>query len=227
MLSVALILSVSYLLGSIPGSLLVGKTLHGIDIRNHGSGNAGATNTFRVLGWKSGLLATVIDLGKGILAAGYIATFRVDVLPPGFGFWDAATVVCLMAGAAAVVGHMYPVWAGFKGGKGVNTTAGMLLALTPATMLLTIGIFLLVLFASRYVSLASLSAALTFPSAIAISKYLLNSNALDASILFFGLALATGIFLAHASNIRRLLAGNENRIRTFRPARGMKGRGEL
>ncbi len=227
MLSVALILMLSYLVGSIPGSILVGKLMHGIDIREHGSGNAGATNTFRVLGWKSGMLATIVDLGKGILAAGFIATFRVDTLPPGFGFWDAATVVCLMAGVAAVMGHMYPIWAGFKGGKGVNTTAGMLLALTPATMLLTIGIFLLVLFLSRYVSLASLSATVTFPSAIAISKYLLDSNAIDASILFFALVLATGIFLAHASNIRRLLDGNENRIRTFRPAQGMKGRGEL
>ncbi len=227
MLSVALILILSYLAGSVPGSILVGKLMHGIDIRQHGSGNAGATNTFRVLGWKSGLLATIIDLGKGILAAGTIATLRLDTLPPGFGFWDAATVVCLMAGAAAVIGHMYPIWADFKGGKGVNTTAGMLLALTPATMLMTMGIFVLVLLVSRYVSLASLSAAVTFPSAIAISKYMLDSNALDASILFFALALATGIFLAHRSNIRRLLDGNENRIRSFRPARGMKGRGEL
>jgi len=227
MLSVALIIVLSYLAGSVPGSVFIGKALHGIDIREYGSGNAGATNTFRVLGWKSGVLATVVDLGKGLLAAGVIATLRVDVIPAGFGFWDVDTVIRLTAGASAVIGHMYPLWAGFRGGKGVNTTAGMLLALTPATMGLTLAVFAIVLFSSRYVSVASLSAAFTFPTAIAVSKYALHSDSLDASILFFGIVLATGIFVAHRSNISRLLAGTENRIRTFKPAGGMKGRGEV
>lgn len=227
MLSLSTILILSYLVGSIPASVWIGKVLYKTDLRKFGSGNAGATNAFRVLGWKAGTLATCVDLGKGLLAAGLIASLRLDDLPSGFGFWQLESVIRLMAGVAAVIGHMYPVWADFKGGKGVNTTAGVLFALTPTTMLITIGVFGLVLFSSRYVSLASLSAAVAFPSAIAIRKYIFHVEALDASLLFFGLALAISIFLAHRSNIRRLLDGKENRIRTFRPARGMRGRGEL
>lgn len=227
MLSLTVIMVLSYLAGSIPGSILTGMVFHGIDIRQHGSGNAGATNTFRVLGWKSGVLATVIDLGKGMLAAGVISTIRIDALPAGLGFWDAATVVSLIAGVCAVLGHMYPVWAGFKGGKGVNTTAGMLIALTPVTMALTLGVFVIVLVATRYVSVASLSAVATYPTAIAISKYVLHSPVLDASILFFAVALAIVLFLAHRQNIVRLMNGNENRLRTFRPGGGMHGRGEV
>lgn len=227
MLSLAAIIVLSYLIGSIPGSILVGKVFHGIDVRNHGSGNAGATNTFRVLGWKSGVLATIIDLGKGIVAAGYISGLRIDAIPGGFGFWDAATVVSLIAGVSAVVGHMFPVWAGFKGGKGVNTTAGMLIALTPGTMALTLAVFVLVLVLTRYVSVASLSAIVTYPMAIGISKYLLDSSVLDASIFVFALFLAIGLFVAHRTNIQRLMNGTENRLRTFRPGRGMHGRGEV
>lgn len=227
MLSVALILVLSYLVGSIPASVWVGKLAYGIDLRSHGSGNAGATNTFRVLGWKAGVVVSIIDLGKGLLAAGVIATLRVDALPAGLGFWEVDSVVRLMAGVTAVIGHMYPIWAGFRGGKGVSTTAGMLLALTPGVMLLTLGVFALVLFLSRYVSVASLTATFTYPTAIAIKKYVLHAEGLDASVFVFSLALATAIFLAHRSNIQRLLAGSESRISTFRPARGMKGRGEI
>lgn len=227
MLSVMVIVALSYLVGSVPGSVWVGKALYGIDIRQHGSGNAGATNTFRVLGWKAGVLATIVDLGKGLLAAGVIASIRLDDLPSGIAFWQIETVVRLLAGVAAIVGHMFPVWARFKGGKGVNTAAGVLFALTPITMMITLGVFALVLFSSRYVSLASLSAAVAFPSAIAIRKYLFGVEALDGSLLVFSILFALGIILAHRANIKRLLSGTESRIRTFRPARGMRGRGEL
>lgn len=227
MQSVILILVLSYLAGSIPASVWVGKLAHGIDLRQHGSGNAGATNAFRVLGWKAGSVAALVDLGKGILAAGLIATIRIDDLPSGLGFWEVESVVRLMAGVAAVVGHMYPVWAGFKGGKGVNTTAGVLFAITPMVMVITLGVFFAVLVLSRYVSVASLAATITYPSAIVIEKYLLNTEGYDASIVFFSLALAISIFVAHRSNINRLLSGQESRIRSFRMARGMKGRGEI
>ena len=219
MLSLLVILLLSYLAGSIPGSLWVGKGLYGVDVRNHGSGNAGATNVFRVLGWKAGALATVVDLGKGLLAAGVIATLRIDDLPYGLPFWHVETVVRLLAGVAAVVGHMFPVWAHFRGGKGVNTSAGVLFALTPVNMLIALGVFLIVLFSSRYVSLASMSAAVAFPSAIAIRKYLFGVDSLDASILFFSLFLALIIIWAHRSNIKRLLAGTESRIGSFRAGR--------
>jgi glycerol-3-phosphate acyltransferase PlsY len=227
MLSLLVILVLSYLVGSIPGSVWVGQLLYGIDVRQYGSGNAGATNVFRVLGWKAGLLATVIDLGKGVLAAGVIATLRLDDLPSGFLHWHIETVVRLMAGIAAVLGHMFPIWAGFRGGKGVNTSAGVLLALTPVTTLITVGVFVMVLLLSRYVSLASITAAIAFPSAVAIRKYVFGIESLDSSLLIFGIVLAVLVIWAHRANIRRLLSGTENRVRSFRPARGMLGRGEL
>lgn len=227
MLSLVIILLLSYLVGSIPSSLWVGKFIYGIDLRQYGSGNAGATNAFRVLGWPAGVTSTVIDLGKGLLAAGVIATIRVDGLPSGLEFWHIETVVRLLAGVAAVVGHMFPVWAKFKGGKGVNTSAGVLFALTPITMFMTLGVFAVVLLSSRYVSLASITAALSFPSIIAIRKYVFGIDALEPSLLVVGIVLALAIVAAHHTNIRRLLSGTENRVRSFRPAKGMRGRGEI
>lgn len=227
MLSIAVIILLSYLVGSIPGSVSVGKLFYGIDLRDHGSGNAGATNTFRVLGWKAGVLATIIDAGKGYLAAGYIATLRIDTIPQGLGFWDAATVVSLVAGMAAIVGHMYPIWAGFRGGKGVNTAAGLLLALTPVSMAIALTVFALVLFISRYVSLASLAATAAFPVTIALRKYAFGVDHLDASLLFLSLIMAAGIFYGHRGNIQRLRSGTESRVGSFKPAKGMREKGEL
>ena len=228
MLSVTVILILSYLVGSIPGSLWAGKGLYGIDLREHGSGNAGATNAFRVLGWKAGVIATIIDLGKGLFASGVIAFLRIDPIPTwGLVPWQAVTVVCLLAGLAAIVGHMFPIWAKFEGGKGVNTAAGVLFALSPLTMAITLGVFVVVLLTSRYVSLASILAAITFPSAVAIRRYLFDIESLDPSLLVFGALMALGIIIAHRTNIQRLLRGNENRVGSFRPAKGMRGRGEL
>lgn len=227
MISLVVILGLSYIVGSIPASVWIGKALYGVDVRQHGSGNAGATNAFRVLGWKAGILATCVDVGKGLLAAGVIATIRVDDLPAGPGVWEIGTVVRLLAGIAAVGGHMYPIWANFQGGKGVNTSAGVLLALTPISMYITLAVFFLVLISSRYVSLASLSAAIAFPSTIAVRKYLFGIDSLDASLLILSILMALGLFWAHRANIKRLLSGTENRIRTFRPARGLRGRGQL
>lgn len=227
MLSLTVILILSYLVGSIPGSVWVGKLMYGEDVRTYGSGNAGATNVFRVLGWKAGILATIVDLGKGLLAAGVIASLRFDALPSGIEVWQMETVVRLMAGIAAVMGHMYPIWAGFRGGKGVNTAGGVLFALTPITMWITLGVFVVVLLSSRYVSLASLSAVIAFPSTIAIRRYVFGIEALDPSLLIFSGVMALAIIVAHRANINRLLTGTESRIRSFRPARGMRGKGEI
>ena len=227
MLSLVVILVLSYLAGSIPGSVWVGRWLYGIDVRDHGSGNAGATNVFRVLGWKAGMLSALVDLGKGLFSAGVIASIRLDDLPSGLEFWHIETFVRLLAGIAAIIGHMFPVWARFKGGKGVNTAAGVLFALTPITMWIVLGVFVVVLFSSRYVSLASMSAAVSFPTAVAIRKYVFHTDALDPSLLIFGIIFAVGIIIAHRANIKRLLNGTENRVRKFRLARGMRGRGEL
>lgn len=227
MASIAVILLLSYLAGSIPGSVWMGQLLHGVDVRKHGSLNAGATNVFRVLGWKAGVLSTIVDLGKGLLAAGVIASIRIDELPSGFAFWQVESVVRLLAGIAAIVGHMLPIWARFRGGKGVNTAAGVLFAITPKTMWIVIGVFALVLFSSRYVSLASIVAAIMFPATIAIRMFVFNIEALDRSLLLFGSIFALAILYAHRSNIQRLIAGTENKVQNFRLAHGMRGRGEL
>ncbi len=227
MLNAIVIVVLSYLAGSIPGSLWVGRALNGVDVRQHGSGNMGATNTFRVLGWKAGVLATLIDVGKGLLAAGIIATIRVTPEVIEFPFWNSDVFYQMVAGVAAVGGHMYPIWAGFRGGKGMNTAAGVLFAITPYSMWITVTVFLLVVLTTRYVSLGSLVGAVTFPSTVAIRKYVFGIDRLDASILVMSLLIAAGLIYAHRTNISRLLSGTENRIRTFRPAKGMAGRGEL
>jgi acyl phosphate:glycerol-3-phosphate acyltransferase len=211
MASLILIIILSYLVGSIPASVWIGKKIYGVDVRQHGSGNAGATNAFRVLGWKAGVLSTAVDVGKGLFAAGVIATIRIDMLPV-LPFWETSTVVRLVAGLAAVAGHMYPLLAGFRGGKGVNTSAGVLFALTPVTMLITLGAFGLMLLLFRYVSLASITAALVFPVTVAVRKYVFGIETLDASLFILSLVMAAGIIIAHRANIQRLLRGTESRV---------------
>ena len=228
MLSLSLILLISYFLGSIPGALWSSKALHGVDIRNYGSHNAGATNAFRVVGWQAGVLATIVDMGKGYLSAGVVASVvRMDPLPALSVFgWKTPVIVGLLAGLAAIVGHMFPIFARFEGGKGVNTAAGILLALTPLTTLYTMGVFLVVLLSSRYVSLGSITAAVAFPILVAIRKYGFGVD-IDGSLLVVGIVIATAIVVAHRSNIGRLLRGNENQVSSFSPAQGMLGRGEI
>ena len=228
MLSLIVILLASYFLGSVPGALWSSKALHGVDIRNYGSHNCGATNAFRVVGWQAGALATVVDFGKGLVSAGVVASLvRIDPLPAlGIFGWNPEVVIALLAGLMAVVGHMYPIFARFNGGKGVNTAAGMLFALAPITMAITLAVFAVVLFSSRYVSLASITSAAGFPILVAIRRYAFGAE-LDPSILIFGALLAVSIIVAHRSNIQRLLNGTESQIISFQPAQGMLGRGEL
>ena len=227
MISIVVILALSYLAGSIPGSVWIGKAFYKTDVRQYGSRNAGATNAFRVLGWKAGLLTSLVDVGKGLFAAAVIATIRVDDLPSGFEVWQIETVVRLLAGIAAIVGHMFPAWARFRGGKGVNTTAGVLFAITPITMWIVLAVFAAVLIISRYVSLASMAAAIMFPMTIAIRKFVFHIDALDTSVLVFGGLFAIGIIAAHYSNIQRLVKGTENKVRHFRLARGLRNQGKL
>ncbi len=228
MLSLFLIVLISYFLGSIPGALWSSKGLYGVDIRNYGSKNAGATNAFRVVGWQAGVLATIVDMGKGYLSAAVVASYvRVDPLPAlGIFGWDVDVLVGLIAGLAAIVGHMFPIFARFEGGKGVNTAAGILLGLAPLTMLYTMIVFAVVLFSSRYVSLGSITAAAAFPTIAAIRRYGFGAD-IDPSLIVVGILIATAIIVAHRSNIGRLLRGNENEVGSFAPAQGMLGRGEL
>lgn len=223
------ILLASYIVGAIPTSLIAGKMLKGIDIREFGSGNAGGTNAFRVLGWKPGLAVTLIDIVKGIVAAvSVVAFFRHH---PIGDFPDLNDVALrLLAGMSAVIGHVFTLFAGFRGGKGVSTAAGMLIGIAPVSMLMVIGVFLLTVFISRYVSVASILAAIAFPLIIAIRKYIFElgggldyyirlfgssvsiHDSLDYHLLIFGLIVALAILYTHRANIRRLLSGTENRI---------------
>ena len=229
MLTLLAILAVSYIIGSIPTSLMAGKMLKRIDIRDFGSGNAGGTNAFRVLGWKAGLAVTLIDIVKGVVAAvSVVAFFRhhpIDVFP------DLNDVALrLLAGISAVIGHVFTLFAGFKGGKGVSTAAGMLIGIAPVSMLMVIAIFLLTIYMSRHVSVASMLAAVAFPLIIAIRKYIFElgggldyyiklfgsklffHDSLDYHLMIFGLIVAVAIIYTHRANIRRLLSGTESRV---------------
>jgi acyl phosphate:glycerol-3-phosphate acyltransferase len=225
MLSFILIVILSYLLGSIPTSVWVGKLFKGVDIREHGSGNAGATNTFRILGWKAGVAVSLIDLAKGFTAAYYISQigyYTGGVLPQIVIMgveWETDVFMRLIAGAAAVAGHMYPLYAKFKGGKGVITAAGMLYGIEPVSITLAITVFAIVLFSSRYVSLASITANFSYPLFLLILKYGFDWP-IDGSLIVISAVVAGTIIIKHHANIRRLIQGNENRIRSFKPAKG-------
>jgi glycerol-3-phosphate acyltransferase PlsY len=225
MLTLIALLLLSYLAGSIPGSLWVGKWIYGVDLRQHGSGNPGATNAYRVLGWKAGLLSTVIDMGKGLAAAGLIAGLRLDPLPSFLQGEDGALLLPLVAGAAAVFGHMFPVWARFKGGKGVNTSAGVLIAITPLNVLIVFITFCLVLWATRFVSLSSIIAATMYPVSLLVQRFVFDAP-VDSRLIFFAVLLALAIVLAHHSNIRRLIKGTENRISSYKKPVSIQNSGD-
>ncbi len=198
-LLVILILFLSYLAGSIPTAVWTGKLFHGIDVREHGSGNAGATNTIRVLGWRSGIPVMIVDIGKGVLATMLPVIFKLGV--PG-----SVEIINLqiVAGLVAITGHIFPLFAGFRGGKGVATTFGVLLALSPLLTASSIVVFLLVLILTKYVSLSSMTAGIMFP----ILLFLVFPT---PSVVFriFSVVVALGLIATHRKNIKRLLRGEE------------------
>ena len=201
-LYIVLAVAAGYLLGSIPTAVWMGKLFHKIDIREHGSGNAGATNVIRVLGWKTGIPVIIVDVTKGWFAA---------YLPVLFGLApeDSSKLINLqiMTGFAAIIGHVYPILAGFRGGKGVGSTFGVLLALHPLLTLSCLGVFLAVLFITGYVSVSSMSAGIMFP----VFLFTLFDT---PSLIFkiFSLFVAVALIITHRANIKRLLRGEESRF---------------
>jgi glycerol-3-phosphate acyltransferase PlsY len=197
-----LTLILSYLLGSIPTAVWIGKISHGIDVREHGSGNAGATNVIRVLGWKTGIPVLLIDVLKGWLAA---------MLPAFFGLagQDTAqmTNLQIFAGICAVLGHIFPVLAGFRGGKGVAAIFGVLLAIDPLVTASCMGVFLLVLFITGYVSVSSMIAGLAFPVFL-----LFFFDTPSVFLKIFSVLVAVALIITHRKNIRRLLKGEESKL---------------
>lgn len=192
----------AYLAGSIPSAVWAGRIFHGIDVREHGSGNAGATNTVRVLGWKTGIPVLIFDLFKGWLAA-MLPKF-LGAAPEGSEIMMLLQIAC---GMAAIIGHVFPLFAGFRGGKGVATTFGVLLALHPLLTLTCAGIFLVVLLASGYVSLGSMTAVAMFPI---LNVTLFRSASVWLTV--FAVIVAVAVIVTHAKNIKRLLRGEEKRF---------------
>ena len=199
-----LALLAAYLLGSIPTAVWVGRRFFGLaDIREHGSGNAGATNTFRVLGKKAGSAVMAVDVLKGYVAAALPAWLALA--PAGSG---PLLYAQLAGGALAVVGHIYPVWAQFRGGKGVATIVGMMLAIAPAPVGVCILVFVAMLALFRYVSLASMTAGLAF----ALLQLLPAFRPPQPLLLWFGFGVAGLLIYTHRANIGRLRSGTESRV---------------
>jgi acyl phosphate:glycerol-3-phosphate acyltransferase len=195
----------AYLLGSIPTAVWVGKSFYGLDVREHGSKNAGATNTFRVLGKKPGTIVLLVDVVKGVLA----------VLIPSFFYQtadaDARTNLELICAISAVLGHVFPVFAGFRGGKGVATSLGVIIGVHPPAAAICLGIFLIVFVVFHYVSLGAICAAIAFP--LLVNLVFGNEQ---IWLMVFSVVLSLAVVVTHHKNIKRLLAGNENKMNLFR-----------
>ncbi len=197
-----LIIILAYLIGSIPTSVWVSKRFFDIDIREYGSGNAGATNTFRVLGSKWGTIVMIVDMLKGLAAVKL-----VYLLPYIINDEVARTNLQIILGLAAVLGHIFPIWADFRGGKGVATLFGLVLGISPWTSLCCVGIFLLVLYLTRFVSLSSILASIAFPIFI-----LVIFNVDNHAYRIFAIAVALMVILTHQKNIGRILNGSESKV---------------
>jgi glycerol-3-phosphate acyltransferase PlsY len=200
----------AYLLGSIPTGVIAGRLLRGIDIRGYGSASSGGTNALRVLGWKPGLLVILVDLAKGYAAVWWSTRLLADAgsLAP--------ESVAVLAGLVSVIGHIFPVFAGFRGGKGVAPSAGVLLAVQPPAFAFCVVSFAVLLAVSRIVSVASIGASVLLSSTLAIMRWIVDLP-VSAALLRLGLALAVLIPLAHRDNIARLLSGLEPTIGTVTP----------
>ena len=192
MMEKVLIVIFAYLLGSIPSAYICGKAFAGINIMEHGSGNVGTTNTFRVLGWKIGILVFVMDMGKGFLAA-------------LLGYFVGGTVLAVICSVVAVLGHTFSLFLHFKGGKGVATGAGALLFLVPTAFVLAILVWAILAFATGYISVASMVAALSSILVVVIFSH-------HISVIVFVVVCSLYIIYKHIPNIKRLAAGTENKV---------------
>lgn len=196
----------AYLIGSIPSSVWIGKYFYKVDVRDHGSKNAGASNTIRILGLKAGLPVLLVDVFKGFGAVKliYLTNFYVPQSGEFVNFQ-------LMLSVAAVLGHIFPIYVGFKGGKGVATLLGAVLAIHPYSALITIGIFVISLLITKYISLSSMIAGFSFPVLIII---VFKTTTL--SLCIFSLTVAILLLFTHQKNIERLIRREENKAKLFK-----------
>ncbi len=196
-----IIIIVAYLLGSIPTSVWIGRYFYHIDIREHGSGNAGATNTFRVLGIKAGIIVFIVDFLKGFLAVNLIH-FTHYYIPHSGDYIN----IQLLLGIAALLGHIFPIYVGFRGGKGVATLFGVICAISLYPTLIMAGVFFVTLIITKYVSLSSMIAGLSFPFLIIVIF-----NTTTPSLVIFSLIIAILMLFTHQKNIERLLRKEESK----------------
>ncbi|GAA4805814.1 glycerol-3-phosphate 1-O-acyltransferase PlsY [Olivibacter ginsenosidimutans] len=199
----------AYLFGSIPTAVWLGQSFYGVDVREYGSGNAGATNTFRVLGPKAGVVVMLVDILKGWTATNLAYFIGVSITGPTSSVLFINYQLAL--GVIAVMGHLFPLFAGFRGGKGVATLCGMVLAVHFQAALLCVGVFITVLLITRYVSLGSILAGFTFPFSIVFVFHTPYK-----SLLLYGMCICALILITHQKNIERLLKGKESKITLFK-----------
>jgi len=203
MIVIILAILLAYLIGSVPTSVWIGRAFYNIDVRTQGSGNAGATNTIRVLGYKAGVPVLILDVLKGWFAV-YIANF----------FWNETIVfpdlidLKIILAIAAVLGHVFPIYVGFKGGKGIATLLGIGFALYPLAATIAVGVFVLVLILSGYVSLSSIIASVTFPF---VEILLLGHND-HITLMILSIAVAIFVPITHRKNIKRLINKEESKF---------------
>lgn len=214
-----LLIVLAYLIGSIPTAIWVSRKFFNIDIRDYGSGNAGATNTFRVLGPKWGSFVMMVDVLKGVVAT------SLYILLPYYltDEWD-RTNFMIGLGLASVIGHIFPIWANFKGGKGVATLLGMAVAIQPVVAICCIGVFLIVLYLTRFVSLSSILAGVSF---MVFILFIFNEK--ETLYRVFAVLVALMVVLTHQKNIGRILKGTESKVPIFksRDRRKQRRKGDL
>jgi len=205
---VAVSVVLAYLMGSIPTAVWVGTTYYGIDVRDHGSGNAGATNTFRVLGKRAGIIVMLIDIMKGLAAASLaVLLLNIAAIP-----MKDLVVLKLILGIVAILGHIFPVYVNFRGGKGVATLFGMAMAIKLPVALICVAIFLIVLLISKYVSLGSILGTLAFPLLLMLPVF----SPGEPVLVIFGLVLFALVSYSHKKNIKRILNNEENKTYLFK-----------
>ncbi|MBK8981409.1 MAG: glycerol-3-phosphate 1-O-acyltransferase PlsY [Ignavibacteria bacterium] len=214
MLNLIGIIVASYLIGSIPFALIVGKIFKRIDIRNYGSGNLGSTNAFRVLGIPLGILVQMLDISKGLFAVLVVTRIFYPDLPfENYTPFEDITVLKIISGLSAVIGHTYSVFVNFKGGKGINTALGMLISLAPVEVGISVGFFIITLLASGYVSLGSIVASFFFPVIMFIRENIFKVDIYGYNtLIFFSIGISILLIYNHRDNIKRLLYGKENRF---------------
>jgi glycerol-3-phosphate acyltransferase PlsY len=206
-MTVAFLIVLAYLIGSIPSAVWVSKGIYGIDIREHGSGNAGATNTFRILGSKAGAAVMLADMMKGFIAVN-LAIFSAYSMKT-----EPFVNLQIFLGLFAVLGHIFPIWAEFRGGKGIATLFGMIVAIHYIVAISLVLVFVMMLMLTRYVSLSSIAASIAFPLLI---LFIFNAQAQELSYRLFAIATAFLVVLTHHKNISRLISGSESKLPLFR-----------